>query len=430
MTDMLLPLDDFRRIMGFHPWHFWGLASTTANGLVPVTSACNDILHEYAWQATDAAGREEIRQAIATAEQRLRQWLNYSVAPEFVAETVPFPRYFNQLESRLAAVEPPWHRAGVKASRGQIRKVGAETLDLIDAAAAVTFSDLDTDTLDETFTLAAATTVTDPDEIAVYFAATERFDGSAASERWRVRPVTISIAGGTVTITGPAWLLVRPVLYQGVSSAPIDPTGAANFASTLDVYRRWCDPNGETVDDAQAVLIWETIPRHGVWCCCSSCCADTDPVDSAFDPAAEAWAIARAGVRDAAAGVLTPGEAIRNALTGIWSEQALSICREPDRVRFRYLAGKALVGGQVDPTMQVVVARMAAAELGRKVCGCDQANRELYRWQFDRALSSGANDETYGVAEEDLLNPFGTRLGHVFAWREVQRLALIRGIAV
>ena len=43
----LLPLDSWRQILAFHPYHFWQLANATT----PVTSACNGLVKEYAWQS-------------------------------------------------------------------------------------------------------------------------------------------------------------------------------------------------------------------------------------------------------------------------------------------------------------------------------------------------------------------------------------------
>ena len=92
----------------------------------------------------------------------------------------------------------------------------------------------------------------------------------------------------------------------------------------------------------------------------------------------------------------------------------------------RYYAGYPLTPqGQIDQLMVQLVSRMAAAEMGRPVCACQEANREVYRWQTDLARNSGANDEQYAIAQDDLLNPFGTRRGHIWAWRTVKRLALL-----
>jgi hypothetical protein len=77
----LLPLETFRALFGSHPIHYWGLS----NGqYAPITSKCNTVTREHAWQDAKAVGRQEIREAIETAESRLREWLGYSVAPEYV----------------------------------------------------------------------------------------------------------------------------------------------------------------------------------------------------------------------------------------------------------------------------------------------------------------------------------------------------------
>ena len=72
--------------------------------------------------------------------------------------------------------------------------------------------------------------------------------------------------------------------------------------------------------------------------------------------------------------------------------------------------------------------RLAAAELSTRVCACDTANRELYRWQFDLSRAAGANDEQYQISANDLDNPFGTRAGQVAAWKEVKHLSNLVGL--
>lgn len=87
--------------------------------------------------------------------------------------------------------------------------------------------------------------------------------------------------------------------------------------------------------------------------------------------------------------------------------------------------------GQMARIYQTVVARLAAAELARPICGCESANRELARWQFDLARSGGANDEVYGaVSAGDLDNPLGTRRGHIAAWRFIRQRQDVRGFLV
>lgn len=421
----LLPLETFRQIIGYNPWHFWGFASTV--GATNVTSSCNKVLKQYAWQNTDAVGRSEILRAIEDAESRIQKHLGYDVAPAYREETVDWPRYNDPSLLRRAPIDATGRWGSVKLPHGHVQAAGIEARTLIDDAVAVAYSDLDGDGYDDMATITVVTSVTDTDEIAVYFGAADRYDGSAVSERWRIQPLTVAISGGTATIKGPAWIFVKPVKVEGASTANLDPTDAANYASTVDIYRRYTNTEGTTNSTAQAMLIWETRACAGWWCCaCSD--ATYDPTDSSADPAARALAIARVGIRDAQTGLVTPAEAAYNTTSGLWSAVRFDTGYEPDRVTVRYLAGYPLSDGQMDRHFQTIVARMALAELARPICACDTANREQHRWQFDLARTGGANDESYGaISPDDLNNPFGTRAGHVYAWREVQNLRNLRG---
>lgn len=389
----LLPLETFRAIFGIHPLHFWGLSGPDA----PVTSKCNTVVREYAWQEAQAAGRQEIRQAIETAEARLREHLGYSVAPRFASQVVPWPGgYF----------------PSVQLAEGYVQAIGAETLTQL-GEAAVTYSDTDGDGLKDTFVATIATTETDPERLAVYLAAADRLDGAPLSERWRVAPVSITISGGTATVRGRRWLLVRPILYEGLGSGELNPATDALFATHVAIATR-------TAAGSQATLTWESRPYP--WFCCASAS------DGSGDPAAIATATGRVGIHDALYGIVHPAEAVYNADSATWHAVAWSTCRPPDRVTITYLAGVPLVNGQMDPAWQVIVARLAAAELAKPICACETANRALHTWTFDVARTGGANDESYGaVSQEDLQNPFGTRRGHIYAWKQVKRLRQLRG---
>lgn len=419
----LLPLETFRQILSFHPWHFWGFS----NSVVPVTSSCDTVVREYAYQMADAAGRAEIRDAIENAEALLRRELRYSVAPRYTTETVPWPRYHDAALTRTSASDARGRRLSVQLPEGHIQAIGTEALALI-ATANVTLSDVDGDGLNDTFTISAATTVTDIAQIAVYFAAADRYDGTAASDRWRILPIRVTISAGTVTIKGAAWLLADPVRYEGFSTSDLDPATSANFAATLDIYQRTTETNGTTAATSQAVIIWETDPAAG-WACCGSSDVSSVYSGSPYDPAAVAQGIAHVGIRDGTNGIVTPAESAYNSTTGIWSSLDWSVCAEPDRVLVRYLAGLALQSdGQMQREWQVVAARLAAAELGRPVCGCEPANRELYRWQLDLARTGGNNDEQFGaISAEDLSNPLGTRRGHIYAWRRIMQARQLHG---
>lgn len=421
----LLPLETFRDIFGFHPAHFWGVAGT---GDLAVTTNCDTLVRQYPWQNSDAASRSDIVRAIEIAEARLHDYLGYWPAPTYVTETHPWP-------AGAAAWGRWWN---IQLDNGYVQAAGVETLTAIQANTAVVYSDSDGDGIDDLFTLGpVATTVTDVTQIAVYISAADRFanaiDSTDAGPRWRVQPVQVTISGGNVTIRGPKWLCVKPIKYEGIANVGangLDPAMAANFVTTLDIYRRWTSPDGTTTETSQGVIEWETRPCHGWWCSCDTCSSlsSTAFAGSPYDPAATARAVARVGIRDAEHGIVSLGEATYDSTTGVWSSLSWTVCDTPDRASVRVLAGYPLSrDGQMDRTWQVIVARLAAAELARPICGCADANRELYRWQFDVART-GASDEVFGaISPEDLRNPLGTRRGHIYAWRAIQHPEQLRG---
>lgn len=425
----ILPLDTWRSILGFSPWFFWGMADQNR---LRLTSACNGLVTEYPWQSTDAAGRAEIRQAIEDAETLLRDYLGFSVAPHYAVETVPWPRYLDASLMRTVPRDPTGRWLTVQLKEGQVRAAGVETLASISLGAPVVLSDPDGDGYNEKFTIGPlATTITDPAQVAVYFAAADRFDGpdfsSAVGSRWRIQPVSVSISGGLVTITGARWLLVPPLKYQGLIGIGdgLDPAVAGNAVTTLDIYQRYTATTGTTITDAQATIIWETHPwwpSSSWWCQCGCTTPVTAYSGSPFDPAAIAQAAGRVDIHNAELGIVAAAQAAYDPTTGIFTSLDWDVCTEPDRVTIRYLAGFPLASdGQMQEPYRTIVARLAAAELARPICACDEANRELYRWQFDLARTAGSGDEAYGaVSAEDLNNPFGTRRGHVYAWKQVK----------
>lgn len=414
-----LPIETFRQFFQLHPWHFWQLAGTKA----PIVSGCDDLVREFAWQNSDGVGREDVRLAVDTAESKLRQFLGYSPSPHYVVETLPFPRYPDIHVNRLGygAADGRWMTLQLK--EGKVIKIGSQQSSLI-GSETVSYSDLDGDGLDESFEISIATTVTDTDELAVYFSSADRWDGSGVGDKWQILPLNISISGGIATIKGKAWQLVRPVLYQGYAGSSLDALDSTNYVTTLDVWRVYQTSGTGGTEDAQAVLIWETLPYPEY--------AYPYPSPNGTDPASQAYLVARCNIRDANAGIVTIGESAYNSDTGEWVATHWSDWnRPPDRVEIRYMAGASLVSGQVQEPFKAMVCRLAAAEMARAICACQGANREIYRWQFDLSRSSGAADESYAyISKEDLNNPLGTCRGQVFAWKQVKAQRILRSFSV
>jgi len=417
-----LSLEEWRQIFGWHPYHFWGMADGDA---LAVTAQCDSVVYGYAWQDTQIIGRYEITEAIARAEHLMRQELRYRVGPTYAEQVVAWPRDGDHRMARTGSLDATGRWRSVDLHESEIIAMGTEARTLI-GTSAVTVLDTDGDGVMDRFRATIATSITDTTEIAAYFTAAHRLDSDPVSERYRLRPLDVTISGGVATLRGPAWLLVAPIHSEGFRNAPKNPTTAGVLVVAIDIYRRFTDASSTDVASSQAVVTWETRPCHGWWCCCGGCLTASGG-GSPADPAATAQAVARAGIRNARQGSVFAAASAYDQSSGIWSALDWSVCTPPDRLTIRYLAGQALRDSRMDSSLAQVVARLAAAEMDRPICACEVANRAIAHWQQDLALSSGANNEAYQVSAADLTNPFGTRRGHVQAWRYVHAQRRLRG---
>ena len=426
----LLSLEEFRREMGFHPWHFWGLANST----VPVNSACDDTVKQYSWQNADAVGRDDIIKAIGEAEQKLHDYLGYWPAPKYGSKQVKYPTYIDSRVRYAGYADANTRWISVPTGENYLQAIGVELLTLI-STCNVTYSDPDGDGLNELFTISVATTKTDVSKIALYFSSADRLNGDAVEGKYRIQPVNVVISGGTATVKGSSWMLVRPILYEGASAGDINPSTAGNFVTTLEAYTRVTNPQGTTISDCQVRLEWETLPYplyrfSGSDSATSSLVDGGQPntdynplnLDNSTDPASVGMAVGRAGIRDARLGTIIPAQAVWDAGAQVWASVEWGREMAPDTITVRYQAGMLLdAKGHMASELRTLVARMAAAELARPICACDSASRELYRWQFDLGRIGGANDERYSISQRDLENPYGSRRGHVWSWKYVKQ---------
>ena len=126
--------------------------------------------------------------------------------------------------------------------------------------------------------------------------------------------------------------------------------------------------------------------------------------------------------------MITPAAATYNAATNAWGSAGCCGWYEPDQVTVRYLAGYPLEQGQMARFWRDVVIKLAAAELKRRICACRETNERLHDLQQDLTLQA-TETERYSPAQEDLSNPFGTRRGHIQAWRAARQYILTRGMA-
>jgi hypothetical protein len=436
----LTALDTFRAQAQQSPWWFWGMAG--ASGPTAVTGQgqnrnnCRPIIRQYGWQAGDAVSRTQIAQALVTAEDLVREHLGYSIAPQFREATLPWPQLADRRLLRTVPLGSDGRWLSVTLPEGEIRAVGVETITVLEAAVPqvlpfpyigpspaapyLVYRDLDGDGLVDQVEIGITDSSTPLDQIAVFVSAADRFDGTAISARWQLRPFTATRTGSTVVLRGPAWVMVQPVRYEGANAAALnglDPADSTIYLAAVDVARYYAAPGGTTPSTAQAELIWESQPWP--WCAC--------PV-STSDPASTASAVARVGIRDAELGLVTPAEAVYDASTGLWAAADCFTwwgCRPPDRVTVRYQSGLPLVGGQVAPPWDRLITGMAAASLGRPLAGCEDTASLVYQWQTDVTRAAGG---TTFQAQRSADNPFGPRRGQIDAWQAVYDRALRRGV--
>ena len=130
----LLPLDKWRELLAWNPWHFSGLADST---YVPVTRECSDIVYKYSWQGTGAGSREDIALAIEEAERKFRDYMFFWPAPRYTEDTAPFPAHYLTGQFGLGRFAVDGRYPAVTLPEGYIQALGTEKLTLVGAIPAL-----------------------------------------------------------------------------------------------------------------------------------------------------------------------------------------------------------------------------------------------------------------------------------------------------
>jgi len=386
----LLPLDRFARIVGLNPLHFNQVAVTASEA-----ATCGAILFQESWQNADHMGRDEVAHAIAEAEGNLARQLGYKLLPTWeVAESLNF-------KSNKPYRNPMWMAPDYGLNWGNIISGGVEAKLVIQAGAAIVYTDVDSDGYSETATIIVATTVTDAEEIAIYY------PSQSGSDDWEIRPITVSISGGTATIIARREQFVLANLLTRLAPEEVEGTDNASFLTTVDVYRHYNDPQ------TQIQFMWE----GGCNCGDSSCYACTYEVQTGC-----------LTVRNHREGIIAAHPANWNATVSAFDSTVFTACRTPDKSRVWYRAGlrhreSVLV---MDSNWERIVAYYALTMMDRPICQCNSIENVTAHYKTDFALRSStqAASTQFRITDRLLDNPFGTTLGAVNAWRAVQREAL------
>lgn len=404
-----LPLATFAKILGLHPLHFEQVR------LEGVETLCHDIYFQWEWQNSDHVGREEMARVIAEAEEKIEQALGYRLAPTWERdEWIPTVRPYNPEFINYNSRDIRGFNQLVRAKWGWFISGGIRSQTLIEAGAAIIYTDVDGDGYDETATVIVATTFTDIDEIKIFY------PGESGSEAWEIRPTKVSISGGNATIIFRRELVVIPEKLDLFDIAGAEALGTtdADFLDEVDVYRRYNDPQ------LQATFLWEPW-GSGCGACsgegCSHCAYSTQ----------NGCLMLRSNPRSSLV-VYQPATWNEDDLT--FDSVSWAVSRQPDIARLYYYSGfrdkSSTYPSRMAKEWEPIVAHMAAAMLDRPPCDCSADVWRRYRQ--DLSLDSGDEDglPIFRTPSGLLDNPFGPRRGEVDAWKKVRSQIIAQGILV
>ncbi len=368
----LLPLAEYARIMAIPGWIFCQLDHPER-----IKRGCDDPVLQsgYMGDPNYIVGRDEIANAIYTAEQRISAFLGFWPAPQWMTSEqhdVPQVPAVNQL---------PW----IYTNQGYLIAAGQEEWELIQSGVTVTYSDPDGDTVDEWASINFATTVTDGLELAVVP------NGRDPEVReWRIRPLRTDISAGTATMEGWAWLFTDPDLFLGVVAGELG--AVANRLATVDVYRHY---NKTYPTQAEYQWLPDTLACTGATATCTPVCQTACVV-----------------VGEGRTGQFYARPATWSG--GAWNRANWAGTGQPSSLKIWYYAGYrdplAQPGDVMGENLKQAIVRLANCYLPEAPCGCDFTQQ---RWSQDRELNA-ERTMTHDIAQTQM--HFGTTMaGAIFA---------------
>lgn len=356
-------LNAWQRIMGENIWEFnqvSGLGIQRRENQPPYLQPARDDIARSLYEAVEA-------------------WVGYSLyypRPTYVTERIDLR---GGDPYQLQTLRLTWKHLVAFGSRGT---------SVISAGAAVTYSASAGSPVDDIATIGPiATNITDASEIQVFFQVADGAPG-AADERYEIEPLTVTISGGNVTITGHRALFVLPnkiwdmpyLVDSGNYAAKntADTGDATDFVTAVDVYRVYTD----TTNAVQVV-------SDGRYLNCDCSGSNT---------------------------LTTAGARIYDARQSIVQFCASDCgCSGPyEAVNVNYLAGLALVNNRVAPDIEKSLVRLANTYMWQKPCSLYEEVHN--KWADDR------NPTPQELLQPgDAQNPFGIKQGQIAAWRGLNR---------
>jgi len=389
-----LSLDEWAEIIGLNPLHFNSLSSTLFDN-----NSCGDVWFQYSWQNSDRVGRDDLAMAIQEAEQEISKEVGYNIMPDWtVEERVIYPRPLLNEMYNLTGTNTRSNMKSVELPRGHIIYGGVRAKTNQGRASAVVRTDPNGDGYSELCTVTVATTVTDTNEIHVYYT------GHDGDDAWEIRPINVSISAGVATITFHSWQIVDEHTITDMNASAVDGDAAASYETNVDVYRVYNDPA------TQVQFMWENALD-----CCDTCVACTLGTQAGCFH-----------LRDPRLGFVVPAPASWNSTNESFDSAYWSACREPDQIRFWYYSGyqdKKIdrYNVRMSPYWKYAVAFFAASKLDRPVCGCSNVNQFIDKWRLDAMATREEAGINIQITPEGLANRLGTTMGALYAWKRINQ---------
>jgi len=290
--------------------------------------------------------RDMIQRYLVEAQQEIESVTNYPLVPCWIED------------------ERALYRFPLLAAKTKIHSGGVVAMSYIDDDAVVDYA------TDPAIVGPIATTITDPDEVRVYFAA------SLTTEMREIAPSRIVLTGGLLTIYIPRCRLVHPDYWENPRTG-WDYADDTYFCDVVDVMRVYNDPS------EHATMIW---PHQ-----CDGCSGCTCPTCSEYTQTACIY------VHDGEIGQL--GVLPAEYSGGSWSRVTSCRCANPSYVLLNYRAG-----GPLTYELEDAVVRLAHSKMPQSPCACEWTS---HIWENDRNVP-----EAYTAQRAN--NPFGLSDG---AWR-------------
>jgi hypothetical protein len=370
-VDHFTLLNSWPIIMRYNPWNFNQISGPGA----PLSKPGEEVSIQ--------SERDDIADALNQAGELVTEALGFFPRPMWYSESIPL------------GMGNPYEFQTLRTTHGYLEEFSVRTQTLIQANVAVVYSDANGDGVEETATITVATTVTDADEIRLFF---RTADGavSAGHEDWEIEPVrSITIAAGFATIVADKWLFVDPdtiwateYTMPGLVTKHYGTTNdAADFVRTVDVYR-----------------------VYGV---------TTNAVGIASDPIWEASSSLSGHNIDY--GVAR----IIDARLGLFEARLeCTDCEHyyPEAVQVSYKSGYPLRYLHIDRRLELNIIRLANARMPWQPNTVPN-HPSLSRWQYDNENVT-KNNQFSGLAS----TPWGGLLiGEVLAWSNLKNMALAHG---